>query len=49
MLGDLTLENFDLTLKNETLKVGPMINFTMKNVRVNWKPFSVQPAKGAKS
>jgi alpha-L-rhamnosidase len=45
LISDLTLENLDLTLKNETLKVGPVANFTMKNVRVNGKPFSVQPAK----
>lgn len=41
---DLTLENCDLKLADETLALGPTENFVVKNVTVNGKPFILSRA-----
>ncbi len=44
-ISDIAMEDIDVTLKNENLKVGKVSNFTAKNVVVNGKPFSLKPAE----
>ena len=43
VLRDITLENINLTLRDEALRLGPVENFSAKNVVLNGKPY-VPPA-----
>ena len=43
-ISDITLENIDVTLKSEKLKVGKVNNLRSR-CNVNWKPFALQPAE----
>ncbi|MFT3784244.1 MAG: glycosyl hydrolase family 28 protein [Nibricoccus sp.] len=44
-ISDITLENINLKLKNERLRLGEVENLVVKNVIVNGKPLVVPPAK----
>jgi alpha-L-rhamnosidase len=41
-ISDVSLENIELTLKNEKLQTKDVKNLTMKNVRINGNPVSAQ-------
>ena len=45
MLRDITLENIEVTLRDETFAPGPVENFVVKNVAMNGRPYS-PPAPG---
>ena len=42
-IGDVSLENIDVTVGNPTFNLGPVKNFTLKNVIVNGKPYELPP------
>ena len=44
-ISDIAIEDVDITLKNEKLEIGKGTNVTIKNVKVNGKPFSLKPAE----
>lgn len=44
-ISDITLENFELTLKSDKLKVGKVNNLRIENVTVNGQPLSSKPAE----
>ncbi len=44
-IGDITLENIDVRLKNEELKAVDVKNLKIEKVTVNGKPFSLKPAE----
>jgi polygalacturonase len=44
-IGDVTLENIDVRLKNEELKAVDVKNLKIERVTVNGKPFSLKPAE----
>jgi alpha-L-rhamnosidase len=44
-IGDITLENIDVQLKNEKLNAANVKNFKVENVTINGKPFSPKPAE----
>jgi len=43
-IGDITLKNIDVQLKNENLKAVDVKNLKVEKVNVNGKPFSLKPA-----
>ena len=49
MLRDITLENINLTLRDEALRLGPVENFSAKNVVLNGKPYVLPSADKPKS
>ena len=44
-IGDITLENIDVQLTNESLKAVDVKNLKVKKVNVNGKPFSLKPGE----
>ncbi len=48
VLTDFTLENIDVKLRDEPLRLGPVENFSVKNVAINGKPFTPPAASEAK-
>lgn len=44
-IGDITLKNIDVQLKNENLKAVDVKNLKVEKVNVNGKPFSLKPAE----
>ncbi len=42
-IGDVSLENIDATVSNPSLNLGPVRNFTLKNVVVNGRPYELPP------
>lgn len=44
-IGDITLKNIDVQLKNENLKAVDVKNLKLEKVNVNGKPFSLKPAE----
>jgi len=43
-ISGVTLENFDVQLKNDQLKAADVQNLEVQNVIVNGKPFTLKPA-----
>ncbi|HWS90538.1 MAG TPA: glycoside hydrolase family 28 protein [Pyrinomonadaceae bacterium] len=44
-IGDITLRNIDVQLKNENLRAADVKNLKLEKVNVNGKPFSLKPAE----